>query len=69
LFSNPPDYVHRHQQIHPLAIQQNNHSQFAASTSRNAAVVASAEAAPQNECVTAWEPLQLRQEWTVSLFV
>ena len=68
LFSNPPrtDYIHHHQQIHPLAIQQHNHPQFGASTSRNAALVASAEAAPQNECVTAWEPLQLRQEWTVS---
>uniref|UniRef100_A0A914MQ66 MATH domain-containing protein n=1 Tax=Meloidogyne incognita TaxID=6306 RepID=A0A914MQ66_MELIC len=69
LFSNPPrtDYSH-HQQIHPLAVQQHNHPPFGASTSRNAALVASAEAAPQNECVTAWEPLQLRQEWTIHNF-
>ncbi|CAK5008299.1 unnamed protein product [Meloidogyne enterolobii] len=69
LFSNPPrtDYSH-HQQIHPLAVQQHNHPPFGASTSRNAALVASAESAAQNECVTAWEPLQLRQEWTIHNF-
>ncbi|KAL3084982.1 hypothetical protein niasHS_010051 [Heterodera schachtii] len=39
-----------------------------ASTSRNLLNVASVEIAAQNECFTVWEPLQLRQEWTISNF-
>ncbi|KAF7634594.1 Histone deacetylase [Meloidogyne graminicola] len=68
LFSNPPraDYVQHHQPVQALALQQR--PQFSASTSRNVALVESAEAASQNECITAWEPLQLRQEWTIHNF-
>ena len=58
-----PDMLHP---LHPLANQQQNiGGAFSASTSRNAVLVSTAETAAQNECFTAWEPLRLRQEWTV----
>lgn len=47
--------------------QQQMNSQSGASTSRNAAQVTAVDTASQNECFTIWEPLQLRQEWTVRM--
>lgn len=62
-----PDMLHP---LHPLANQQQNiGGAFSASTSRNAVLVSTAETAAQNECFTAWEPLRLRQEWTIQNFL
>jgi hypothetical protein len=52
--------------MNPMANHQPNIPQLIASTSRNSAVITPSEIAAQNECFTVWEPLQLRQEWTVN---